>query len=504
MQPVSDNAPLPKPGDVIDGKYRIDHRIGSGAMSVVYQATHRVTQKRFAVKWLLPELATKGDFAERFMREARVGGRFEHPNVVEVYDVGASTGGFYIVLELLSGESLQQRITRRELSWRDTCRLLLPCMRAVAEAHGSGIVHRDLKPANIFVCAATKKAPEIAKVLDFGLAKLARGPGEQSLLGTRSGVVMGTPNYMPLEQMRGEAVDRRADVFAFGVTLYQALSGRLPFQAATFGDLVLAMASEAPSPLERWAPRLPSGVGAVVQRALGRHPEDRYSDLDAFLEALAPFVPPSLAEEPEPIVAVNVVASLAPEQPVAAPKPSPPAANRSSWLLPTLIGSALLASAGVLGLLSAEISRMAAKPAQAAPIPAPPAPCEPAVHAEVELQPKSIDIGPLVPEPQYEGWTLPGGGSYDVRTARPTDFSREREPVDPAPVRLPRARVPQSSMGNSASEVRRQGRQARSYIATAPPPDPRAEEPSTHLSTPPANEEHPRPPRWLPLRTDDF
>jgi serine/threonine-protein kinase len=505
---------LPKPGDVIDGKYQVDHRIGSGAMSVVYQVTHRVTQKRFAMKWLLPELAGKSDLAERFLREARVGGRFDHPNVVEVYDVGASNGGFYMVLELLSGESLQQRIARMELSWPDACRLLLPCMRAVAHAHHHGIVHRDLKPANIFVCAATKTSTERAKVLDFGLAKLARLPGEQSLLGTRSGVVMGTPHYMPLEQMRGEAVDRRVDVYAFGVTLYQALSGRFPYQAATFGDLVLAMASEAPMPLERWVPRLPEGVGAAIGRALARHPNDRYADLTAFVEALEPFVPADLGQQSVRRGSVEVQSepSLAPK--TRAPRISEPPPERSHrfWLLPALAAAAMLASISVVTHRRAELgdvtapaksqattrAQPTASHAASSAAKTPPAnlpPCGAEASAPSHAQPAPNDLNPRVPEPHYEGWTLPSGAPYEVRPTRTTDLHDS-------------TRTPQPATPQPSARARRQWRQARAYVAHAPPLDPRAEEPTSAADPQSparrATPERPRPPRWLPLRTDEF
>jgi serine/threonine protein kinase len=567
VQPVSDNASLPTPGEVIDGKYRLDHRIGNGAMSVVYQVTHRVTQKRFAMKWLLPELAGKSDLAERFLREACVGGRFEHPNVVEVYDVGASNGGYYMVLELLNGEPLQQRIARKELSWPEACRLLLPCMRAVAEAHQNGIVHRDLKPANIFVCAATKTTPERAKVLDFGLAKLARAPGEQSLLGTRSGVVMGTPHYMPLEQMRGESVDRRVDVYAFGVTLFQALSGRLPYQAATFGDLVLAMASEAPMPLERWAPRVPEGVGAAIARALARHPSDRYADLNAFVEALEPFVPASFADESRQQVPAEgaLGSSLSPN--TRAPRisePGLPASHRRWWLLAALAGSLMAAGVGVLGVRVARLTdvttreaasanaaqTLASQPrargmdvqtlADPAQAPATAPPCDAGTSAASHVQSQPTELGPQVPEPHYEALTLPSGEQVEAWTSRST-VSEEpphrtpvstREHVQVAldaehqliqPSARVRAENPQASandrprlaplhrtreVATPSDRARRQWRQARVYVAHAPPPDPREEEVAPHVADPPptprASPERPRPPRWLPLRTDEF
>ncbi|HKP55366.1 MAG TPA: serine/threonine-protein kinase, partial [Polyangiales bacterium] len=229
---------MPKAGDVIAGKYQVDHKLGEGAMSVVFQVTHRVTQKRFALKWLLPHVCARPELAQRFLREAQVAGRVEHPHLVEVYDVGSLEGSFYMVLELLRGESLEQRLTRvGRMSPADSLRLLLPCLRGIAAAHEAGIVHRDLKPANIFVCSAASTAAEHAKVLDFGISKLPNLPGDTRSALTRTGLVMGTPRYMPLEQMRGKPIDQRADIYALGVVLYQMLSGRLPYPQNNFGDL---------------------------------------------------------------------------------------------------------------------------------------------------------------------------------------------------------------------------------------------------------------------------
>lgn len=295
---------LPKPGDVIDGKYQVEHELGSGAMSVVYLVTHRVTQKRFALKALLPQVASNAELARRFLQEGQVASRLAHDHVVEVYDVGSSDELLYMVMELLVGESLEQRLRRAgELSLAEAARLLVPCMEALEKAHALGIVHRDLKPANIFVCHASAARPEHAKLLDFGISKLSGSPGEPIQPLTRSGLVMGTPHYMPLEQMRGQAVDQRADIYALGVVFYQVLSGRLPHHASNFGDLILAMASEPPRALERVVPDLPAGVSAIVHKAIARAPEDRYASVSEMLAALAPFVPtaaPQLAAAPVP------------------------------------------------------------------------------------------------------------------------------------------------------------------------------------------------------------
>jgi serine/threonine protein kinase len=500
---MTEDAPLPKPGEVIDGKYRIDHRIGSGAMSVVYQVTHRVTQKRFALKWLLPELAAQPEIAQRFLREAQVAGRFEHPNVVEVYDVGGANG-FYMVLELLSGESLHQRIQRfGELTWPDTCRLLLPCMRAIAEAHSHGIVHRDIKPANIFVCAPTKTARECTKVLDFGLAKLARIPGEPMSIGTRSGAVMGTPQYMPLEQMRGETIDRRVDVYAFGVTLYQAVSGRLPYHAATFGDLVLAMASEAPVPLERWARGLPDGVTAVVTKALARHPQDRYPDFNAFIDAIAPFVPAGVDVEPsrDAGAAIPAFASIAapktrvPPQLGEAIQPEP---RRRRWLLGVVVAVGVLASLSVAHHGSRRYTGSRAASAQMESARQAPSPTEPPAEIapiEVRVEDPALVEAPRTPprdDPQPRDDSQLRDDSQVQNPPRPRDDSQLQNDSPPSP---PQADPPPQHVG-------RQWRQARELVSRAPPPAPAAEELPARDSTQAPRSLRPR--RLPPLHEDEF
>jgi serine/threonine-protein kinase len=286
-----DGSRLPEAGDTIADKYRIERLIGRGGMSVVYGATHLVTGKRFAIKWHMSDEAIGSinftDSARRFIREAQVAGLFQHPNVVEVYDVGQVSGSFYMVMEWLEGESLDARLERAgRLSFEETCAFLIPCMRGVDEAHAAGIVHRDLKPANIFVCRATKHAPEYAKVLDFGIAKLAKRPDEINSLVTKTGVLIGTPHFLAPEQLRDQPVDQRTDIYALGVILYQLLSGQLPFLADNFGQLVLQIATGTPKPLHDHVPGLSPGIEEVVARAMAREPSERFQDVRALIDAL--------------------------------------------------------------------------------------------------------------------------------------------------------------------------------------------------------------------------
>jgi serine/threonine-protein kinase len=281
---------LPKPGDVVGGKYRIERTVGHGGMSVVFEVRHRITDKRFAVKWMLPEDSGDGEMVKRFVREAKVAGRCQHPNIVEVYDIDQDGGAFFIVMELLEGESLARRLDRvGRLTVGEACRLLIPCMEGLGVAHAAGIVHRDLKPANIFVSAARGREPERAMLLDFGVSQFTTLPGAISATHTKRGAVLGTPFYMPVEQLRGQRVDHRIDVYALGVTLFEALTGQRPFQAERYVDLVIKIAEQQPTRLETLVPGIPRGVVEIVSRAMAREAVDRYSTVAEMIVALQPY-----------------------------------------------------------------------------------------------------------------------------------------------------------------------------------------------------------------------
>jgi serine/threonine protein kinase len=326
---VANAAALPEPGDIVGGKYRVERKLGSGGMGAVFEVTHRVTDKRFAVKWLLPDVAANDGAVKRFIREAQVAGRFVHPNVVEVYDLGQDDGSFYMVMELLSGESLAERLERvGRLSTQQACEILVPCMEGVAAAHAAGIIHRDLKPANIFVCAARGRSPEEPKVLDFGVSKLAAQPGVTDATLTHAGAVIGTPHYMAPEQLRAQAIDARADIYAFGVILYQALAGQRPYDAGSYADLVLHVMTDTPRPLRERAPDLRAGVAEAVMRAMARDKNARFADLSQLIAALEPYYrAPAHASSQQPAAERGEIRQTSqPETPLASesiPSPSP-------------------------------------------------------------------------------------------------------------------------------------------------------------------------------------
>ncbi len=281
---------LPKPGEVIDDKFKIEESLGQGGMGAVYAAVNLMTERQVALKWLLPGVAGKPEALQRFLREARAAGRIRHPNVVDIYDVGRAGDAFYIVMERLHGEPLDVRMKRGEMPPTEALSVLMPALRGVAAAHAQGVVHRDLKPANIFLTHRVDGTPT-AKVLDFGVSKVRFGEGESAI--TRDGAVMGTPAFMSPEQLKSsKEVDARSDVYSFGVILYAMLAGRLPFRADSYAALVLKIAHEDPElPLEELCPEAPSGLVDVIKRAMARDPAGRYEDIAALATALEPFSP---------------------------------------------------------------------------------------------------------------------------------------------------------------------------------------------------------------------
>jgi serine/threonine-protein kinase len=280
---------LPGIGDLVDGRFRIDRKLGEGGTSTVYEVSHVITDKKFAIKWLLPELALEDAAVDRFIHEARVGGKFAHPHAVQVYDICKASDSFYMLMELLHGESVQSRLEREgRLRVQDACTIVLTCADVLCAAHRAGIIHRDLKPANIFL-SKDGDTPEVTKLLDFGISTFCSDLQNMSLTATPRGNVIGTPLYMSPEQMLGEHVDRRADIYALGAVLYELVSGQPPFHADSYGELVVRVTVEAsPTPLEELAP-VDRQFAAVVARAMARRAEDRYSTVEELIFALRPY-----------------------------------------------------------------------------------------------------------------------------------------------------------------------------------------------------------------------
>jgi serine/threonine-protein kinase len=280
---------LPELGDVIADKYQIESLLGRGGMGAVFKVSHKVTGKCFAIKWMLPRVDPESDAVDRFIREAKVAGRVDHPNVVEVYDVAQQDDSFFMVMELLEGEPLGYRIASRgQQSPLEACRILLRVARGVSAAHDAGVIHRDLKPDNIFLCLG-EGGDEIPKVLDFGISKMSSKAGEVSATITREGTVIGTPHYMAPEQLQAQGTDARTDVYALGVILYEMLSGELPFPGESYGELVMKIMASSPKPLAALAPRTPRALINIVAKAMSLSPAKRHASVAEFGRALEPF-----------------------------------------------------------------------------------------------------------------------------------------------------------------------------------------------------------------------
>ena len=278
----SDEDPLV--GSLLDGSYEILRVIGEGGMGRVYEARHtRLNTKRFAVKLLHHDLARQPEVVTRFQREAESASVLAHPNIVGVYDVNTSSDGRpYIVAELLQGTELGSHLEKvGKLPIAEAVHVVRQVARALGAAHAHGIVHRDVKPENVFLAGPDS----IVKVLDFGISKVAEAT--ESL--TKTGTVMGTPDYMPPEQARGDRVDARADIYAVGAILYRAVTGRKPFDGMdpmAILTAVLTQEPERPSVLE---PKVPLALELIIQRTMAKAPAERFQTMDALDQALAPF-----------------------------------------------------------------------------------------------------------------------------------------------------------------------------------------------------------------------
>ncbi len=279
--------------EVLEGKFRILKKIGAGGMGAVYRAEEPDMGREVAIKILHPNLKGRSDLVSRFRREARAMSQLRHPHTVRVFMYGElEDGSLYIVMEMLEGKNLNQTVRKGgPMAPSRAIPIVTDSCRALSEAHDLGIVHRDLKPENIFVCQQPGMV-DYAKVLDFGLAKVTEAqmrPG--SMILTQEGMVFGTPEFMSPEQARGNVLDARSDIYSLACILYEALTGKLPFDAKTPMEYVGKHVTSAPIPLnERVAGRtFPPGLGEVLAKALSKSPDERHQTALELAEALDPF-----------------------------------------------------------------------------------------------------------------------------------------------------------------------------------------------------------------------
>jgi eukaryotic-like serine/threonine-protein kinase len=275
---------------LIVARYKLDRVLGEGGMGSVWAATHTVTRKPAALKFIKQSVASDPSMLRRFMREARAASAVRHPNVVQIHDIlEVEEGVPVMVMDLLEGESLGEKLEREgRIELPELAQILRPVISAVGTAHAAGIVHRDLKPDNIFL-ARLGDGSVVPKVLDFGIAKLSavHGAAEKTADLTTTGTMLGTPCYMAPEQAFGEKdVDHLADVWAMGIIIYECLAGRRPVDGSNFGQVLKVIMTGAIVPLAEVAPELPADVTHLVTRMLTSDRARRSQDLLEAFEVL--------------------------------------------------------------------------------------------------------------------------------------------------------------------------------------------------------------------------
>jgi serine/threonine-protein kinase len=428
--------PPPLVGTVLDEKFRIDRALASGASGDVYEAHHLGLGSQVAVKVLRPGVPETAHIRrKRFVREARVAARIQSDHVVRVFDIVAPDEGLiYIVMELLVGETLADRIKRvGAMPPSEAVDYVLQATRPLAQMHDAGIVHRDVKPSNVFL-ARDAEGKERIKLLDFGVAAfqqpLARG--ESSI--TLTDAIVGTPRYMAPEQVRAsKQVDARADVWALGVTLYELLAGSPPFDGQTVLAVLNQIEKQEPRLLTERQPGVSAGLASVVHACLAKDPSLRPADARALGDALAPFAAEVTApRESRPLrLSDPVDLSLSDDNVEVVRTPAP-----SAWRRPLAI------ALGAVGLTAAAFFTLRGHAAA-------PSADEPGAN---RIQPSSGIVETAAPTSATEPAGLPPSSA--LVTNEPTRDSamahRGPEPTRPQPTPHKAARSPRPPTSKAA------------------------------------------------------
>ena len=425
------------------GRYRLVRILGRGAMGVVYEAQDERLGRTVAIKTVLrshlDNESTAQDYAARFVREAQAAARLSHPNIVTVYDFGEHDDLSYIVMEFVAGRELAELFrSGHRFTLPQALQIMAELLDALAYAHAQGVVHRDVKPANVLVDQAGH-----VKLADFGVARISSGGQDRTMPGT----MVGTPNYMSPEQILGQPVGSRTDIFAAGVVLYQFLTGRQPFEGGGMFVVQRRILQEEPTPPSQVFAGLPPVLDSIVSRALAKLPEDRYETAAAFAQDLrrlaadylpAPALPATAGTTGQAgsaavdlqldIHAPPAVASPAPQSwvsPQTAPQPTPDAAAPRRAVWPLGLGLGLVIAAAAAWWL---LQPPAATPA--APLASPPAAHQPASAPALPAQASSAPAPAPMPTP------APATGAPTATTSATTPAATlPTQPPAPATVR---------------------------------------------------------------------
>ena len=352
-------------GSVIADRYHVIRKLGEGGMGQVYLAEHVKMGRMSAIKVMTPALVHDTDAVGRFNREAANASRINHPNIAAIYDFGETSEGLiYLAMEFVEGESLTKLCEALgALPAPRAAEIARQVASALEAAHERGIVHRDLKPDNIMISRGRDGA-DLVKVVDFGIAKAAEGAGQKV---TRTGLVVGTPEYMSPEQLTGDTLDGRSDLYALGLVTFNMLTGMLPFTGQTTQEALLKRLTDRPLSLAEACPDLswPPELQAVLDRALSRLAQDRYQHASeygvAIVAAVADAREGELLRAPTEVIPGAARASSGSTAPAAAAAPStapsPPRTARKRFLVPALLAAALVVVVGGAMLWRARAAR---------------------------------------------------------------------------------------------------------------------------------------------------
>jgi serine/threonine protein kinase len=327
VEAIDAESPAFAVGSIIDDKYVVERKLGSGGLGVVVVARHRELGQRVAIKYLREQARTVTSVVDRFRREARIAAQIRSEHVVRVQDVGEVVGEPFIVMEYLEGRDLGHVISDGGITIAHAVGYVLQACEGLAEIHAIGIVHRDLKPDNLFVVQNRAKEP-IVKIIDFGISKVTPNQGNAWAHVTCDEDPFGTPPYMSPEQLGfGDGVDCRTDIWALGVVLFELIAGDLPFHGDDVQHVFANILTRAPSRPSATAPGIPPGLEAAILRCLEKDASRRFQNVAELAETLAPFGPP---DAPERVRRTKTTLGLAgpsiwpPSRPSLTPSLAPP------------------------------------------------------------------------------------------------------------------------------------------------------------------------------------